>query len=189
MGPLPPGFPFRPCLLALVILFSALSPRSHGAEAEAKAEPCGLPGALRTAVQERFGSSRILNLSDLYEDERVAFKAQHKRACPGLTTGRFFTATERPATAFVLLGVGPQKDMRLVVARPALSSWTFVELDRMDAGGTAVVSTGRPGSSTEVSGQRVRASDTDIVLWTALETWQRAYTWNGRTFEKQETVQ
>lgn len=176
-----PGLRLRPRLLALVILFSVLSPRSHGAGAKAEAESCGLPGALRAAVQERFGSSRILNLSDLYEEERAAFKAQHKGACPGMTTGRFFTATERPATAFVLLGVGPQKDMRLVVARPALSSWTFVEIDRMDAGGTAVVSTG--GSAGAKDGH------TDRVLWTALETWQRAYTWNGRTFEKQETVQ
>ncbi len=173
--------------IAIATLMGALPLVSDGVQGTAKADSCALPSGLRAAAQERFGSSRVLNLSDIYEDERAIFKEDHQGACPGMTTGRFFGAGERPATALVLLGVGPQKDIRLVVARPALSSWTFVELDRMDQGGTAVVSTGRPVDLMALPDGKARTSDNDVLLLTAIETWQRAYVWNGRTFEKVQT--
>jgi hypothetical protein len=174
-------------LIATATLIGALPLVSQGAQGNAKADSCALPTALRAALQERFGSSRVLTLSDLYEDERATFNRDHKGACPGTTAGRFFGVGERPATAIVLLGVGPKQDMRLVVARPALSSWTFVELERMDPGGTAVVSTGRPGDLKAPSGAKARTRDNDVLLLTAIETWQRAYVWNGRTFETVQT--
>lgn len=168
------------------MLLSIAPASGVGAQEPIGADACALPPALRAAVQEAFGSSRILTPNDLYEDERAIFRREYKGACPGLTTGQFFGRQERPATAMVLMGVGPKKDMRLVAARPALSSWTFVELDQMDAGGTPVVSTARPGALSSLPETMARRNDRDVVLLTALETWQRGYLWNGRSFEKTE---
>lgn len=135
---------------------------------------CALPEALRDALQERFGSSRVLKAPDLYEDERALFRAEHPQGCPGVVTGRFFGASERPAYALVLLEVEPKRNLRLVIARPALKSWILFEADELDAGATPVVGRSKAG------GDRSR----DAVTLTSYETWRRLYLWNGRTFEK-----
>ena len=124
-------------ITALLILTLAVS--AQETEAPANAGSCTLAPSLREALKQRFGSSRILNASDLYEDERGLFGAQHRGACPGMTTGRFFGPKERPALALVLLGVGPKNNGRLVAARPAMNTWTFFELGELDQGSTAVV--------------------------------------------------
>lgn len=175
----------RARLIAAVFLATTLC--LSFASAAQPADVCAPPASLRVALQERFGSSRVLTLGDLYPDERVRFQTEHKGACPGLTTGQFFTAEERLATAVVILGVGEAKDIRLVVARPALSAWILTELDRMDRGGTAVVSTGRSGTAADDSDGIAAGKGRDVVLLTAIETWTRAYVWSGRLFEKHQT--
>jgi len=167
-----------PILLSLLAASVLLCSRPVGAQEEA----CALPAPLRAALQERFGTSRVLTLSDLYDDEKAVFRREYKGACPGAASGAFFGAGERPATALVLLGVGPKKDIRLVVARPALATYILVEVDRLDAGATAVVSAKRRAAIPELPAGTGR--EMDAVLLTALETWQRAYLWNGRAFDK-----
>jgi hypothetical protein len=138
-------------------------------------------------LQRRFGSSRILKNSDLFEDERGLFNAEHRGACPGMVKGRFFGAKERPALALVLLDVDPGRSVRLVVARPAVSTWTFLEIEELAQGSTAVVSA-RGLARPPVSGSaRPKPATSDSVVLTGYETWQRLYSWNGRTFEKAQS--
>jgi len=151
---------------------------------EPKTESCVLAPALREALQRRFGTSRVLEASDLYEDERDLFRKEHQGACPGMARGQFFGPRERPALALVLLGVEPRRNVRLVVARPALSTWTLVEVDEMDAGTTAVVSKDKPATYTDPRSKATRQSAGDVVVLTGYETWRRVYVWNGRTFER-----
>ena len=133
-------------MTTLPFLILALAFSAQTAEPPAKGDSCALAPGLREALQQRFGSSRILKASDLYEDERQLFHAEHRGACPGLTSGRFFGPRERPATALVLLDVEPKKNVRLVVARPAMASWTFFEVEELEQGSTAAVSTKGPGT-------------------------------------------
>src|SRR5688572_33313166 len=114
-----------------------------------KGDACAIPAALRDALQARFGTSRVLKATDLFEDERALFQKEHKGACPGISHGRFFGAKERPAMALVLLGVEPKKNLRLVVARPAMATWTFFEADELDQGSTPIAGRGGPGTSTD----------------------------------------
>jgi hypothetical protein len=154
---------------------------------EPRTESCVLAPGLRAALQERFGTTRVLKASDLYEDERALFKADHPGACPGIAIGHFFGAKERPAVAIVLLDVEPKKNIRLVVARPALSRWTLVEVDELDAGTTAVVSKDKPGTYIDPHSATTKQSANDVVALLSYETWRRVYVWNGRTFEKLQT--
>lgn len=151
--------------LAFTLAFSAAQ------DVAARTEPCALPGALREALQSRFGSSRILTAADLYEDERALFRADHPGACPGVRAGKFFGAKERPALAVLVMGVGPKKDVRLIVARPAMATWILFEVDELREGSTAVVGT-ESGRTTP-----------DTLTLSAYEAWKRAYRWNGRVFE------
>lgn len=173
--------------LPSLVLGLALSARSEAIER--KSDSCTLAPGLREALQQRFGTSRVLKTGDLYDDERGLFRAEHPGGCPGLATGRFFGPKERPAIALVLLGVEPKKNIRLVVARPALATWTLVELDEMDAGSTAVVSKDKPGTYTDPQSTTTRQSPNEVVALTSYETWRRVYVWNGRTFEKLQTSQ
>ncbi len=144
---------------------------STAQDVPSRSEPCALPAALREALQSRFGSSRVLSAADLYEDERALFRADHPGACPGVRAGKFFGASERPALAVILLGVGPKKDVRLIVARPAMATWILFEVDELREGSTAVVGT-ESGRTTP-----------DTLTLSAYEAWKRAYRWNGRAFE------
>lgn len=170
---------------SLVALALALS--LQASEAASKGDACSLPKALSEAVQQRFGSSRVLKPSDLFEDERGLFQKEHRGACPGIARGLFFGPGQRPAVALVLLDVVPKKNLRLVVARPALASWTFVELDEMDQGSTAVVGSKGPGTYTDRHEASTRKSAHDVVTLTGYEAWQRVYIWNGRKFERLQT--
>jgi len=144
---------------------------------------------LRRALSDRFGSARVLQSSDLYDDERALFKAEHPGGCPGVATGKFFGASERPAYAVVLRDVEPKKNLRLVVARPALTSWVLFEVDELDAGSTVVV--GRARTAVETGNEPLPERDTrrEAVTLTSYETWRRIYTWTGRAFEKRAPSQ
>ena len=171
--------------LSLVAFSLALVLQS--AEAPPAADGCALPKGLGEALQQRFGSSRVLKTADLFEDERALFRKQHPGGCPGVARGQFFGAGQRPAIAVVLMDVGPRKSLRLVVARPALNSWTFVEIDEMDAGATAVVGLKGPGNYTDRPTSTARNSAHDVVTLTGYESWERVYVWNGRKFERLQT--
>ncbi len=169
--------------MTLPSLILALALSAQAAEPPAKGDSCALAPGLREALQQRFGSSRILKASDLYEDERQLFNAEHRGACPGLTNGRFFGPKERPAIALVLLDVEPKKNVRLVVARPAMASWTFFEVEELEPGSTAAVSTKGPGTYPNPRAATPRRSTNDVVVLTGYESWQRVFIWSGRTFE------
>ena len=145
-------------------------------DVSSRSEPCALPASLRAALQSRFGSSRVLGAADLYEDERALFRADHPGACPGIKAGRFFGAAERPAVAVILLGVGPSKGGRLIVARPAMTTWILTEVDELREGSTAVV-----GSESGIKQGDKTAPD--VLVLRAYEAWKRSYLWNGRAFE------
>lgn len=174
--------------LSAVALALALSLQA-GEAAPAAADACALPSGLRDALQERFGSARVLKPADLYEDERALFRKEHPGGCPGIARGQFFGSGQRPAIALILLEVEPRKNIRLVVARPALSTWTFVEVDEMDPGSTAVAGRKGPGAYTDLPTAKARTTNNDVVTLTGYESWQRVYIWNGRAFDRLQVVQ
>ncbi len=161
----------------------ALALAGQAAETEVRTAPCALAAGLREGLQQRFGSSRVLSFADLYDDERALFRAEHPGACPGLVSGRFFGLKERPAIALVLLDVGPKKEVRLVVARPALSTWTFHEIESLAQGSTPVVLKAVPGRPAELDEARAALGGQDVVVLSGYESWFRGYRWNGRAFE------
>jgi len=168
--------------ISLVALTLALSIQT--ADVPAKGDVCSLPTPLRDALQQRFGSSRVLKIADLFEDERPLFQKEHPGACPGIARGQFFGPGQRPAIAIVLLDIEPKKNIRLVIARPALSTWTFVEADELDAGTTAVVSRATPEAGSVPKAKTDGKAVNEGVVLTSYETWKRLYSWNGRAFEK-----
>lgn len=175
--------------MAISFVTLALALSLQAADTAPKGDACSLPRALSDAVQQRFGSSRVLKAADLFEDERGLFQKEHPGGCPGIARGQFFGAGQRPAIALVLLEVEPRKNVRLVVARPALSTWTFVEVDEMDSGSTAVVGRKGPGAYRDLPSGAAKSTTNDVVTLTGYESWQRAYIWNGRTFDRLLVVQ
>ena len=170
--------------MALSLFALALGLSIQAAEPPAKGDACALPSGLREAVQQRFGSARVLRSADLFEDERGLFQKEHPGACPGLAHGQFFGPGQRPAIALILLDVEPKKNVRLVVARPALAIWTLVEVDEFDAGTTAVVGKSKPGPKASAGTTAAKPASTDSVSLTSYETWRRLYVWNGRRFDR-----
>jgi len=172
-----------------LLLALALALSLQDADPAPKGDACFLPKALSDELQQRFGSSRVLKPADLFEDERGLFQTEHPGGCPGIARGQFFGSGQRPAIAIILLEVEPKKNLRLVVARPALSAWTFVEVDEMDQGSTAVAGRKGPGAYTDLPTAKARTTNNDVVTLTGYGSWQRVYIWNGRTFDRLQVAQ
>lgn len=167
---------FAAVLFALALAGQAVGP-------DARSSACAPTASLRDGLQARFGSSRVLSFADLYEDERALFRTDHPGACPGLVSGRFFGPRERPAFALVLLDVGPKKEVRLVVARPAMSTWTFHEVEALAQGSTPVILKSLPGKGPESVETNAARAGQDVVVISGYEAWSRGYVWNGRAFQ------
>lgn len=149
---------------------------------------CALEPSLQEALLSKFGSSTVLTTADLFEDERKLFIEDHKAACPGLAKGQFFGAKQRPAIALIVTNVGPKGESVLVMARPALKTWIFLEVERMEKGSTAVVWKDDPGSYDDGHGGPKKIAPNDVVVLTGYEAWQRVYMWTGSKFEFVQTA-
>ena len=103
--------------MALSFVALALALSLQAGDTPPKGAACFLPKALGDALQQRFGSSRVLKPADLFEDERGLFQKEHPGGCPGIARGQFVGPGQRPAIALILLDVEPRKNIRLVVAR------------------------------------------------------------------------
>ena len=146
---------------------------------------CVLEPKFRAELEKRFGSSRVLTKADLYEDEREMYAKDHGSACPGTARGKFFGATERPAIALLLMGVGANAQVKLVVARPATTSWVFFEVEDLEKGSTAVL--WKEGPGVYDGHNRKLSTKNDVIALTGYESWQRLFIWTGTKFEFVQT--
>ena len=148
---------------------------------------CVLEPKLRAAIEKRFGTSRVLSKADLYEDERELYTKDHGSACPGIARGQFFGAKERPAIAILLVDAGATAAVKLIVARPATTSWVFFEVEELEKGSTAVLWKERPGAYEDRSSDRKLSTKNDVIALTGYESWQRLVIWTGAKFEFLQT--
>ena len=173
----------------------ALSLAAHSAQgpspspAAASGGACALDAKLRAELEKRYGTSRVLSQADLYEDERALYRKDHGPACPGIARGKFFSADERPATALLLMDVGPKAGVKLVVARPATTTWVFFEVEDLEKGSTAVIWKEGPGTydGTPYDDKKL-TSKNDVIALTGYESWQRVFIWTGTKFEYVQTT-
>jgi hypothetical protein len=139
---------------------------------------CDLPKGLETAIGATYPGTKVINLSDLGEDDRKYFLEEHEGNCPGLIPVDFY-GDGQPTFALAL--ATPTKfgfDTKLVVAHRVGAIWKTVLLDK--TGGPApVIWSEKAGEYEGVYGAKMR-SNRPVILFVGYESWAVMYAWGGR---------
>src|SRR5438309_11309029 len=107
----------HPRLLVATIVACCLLNFPRPGFAAPQNDACNLPQDLQREISRKYPGSKIVSLSDLYEDDSKLFQKEHGNDCPGLAKVDFY-GDKKPTLALSLItGDGAKQKAELVVAR------------------------------------------------------------------------
>jgi len=145
-------------------------------------DDCSFPSGLQGEITKRFPERKLLRLTDLSTHDRNLFQKEHGNRCPGFVKVDFY-GDGKPTFALVLISMEtPKKTAELVVAQQIASGWDIHLLEKTD--GAPVVWSQRPGTYTDVYGQKTIHSANRVIVFCGYESWAILYAWTGKTVDK-----
>ncbi len=167
-------------LAIAVLASSAFRPKPLAAHTS---EVCVLPEDLQREVAAKYPTAKLIELSDLVEDDRKFFQSDHDNSCPGVVKVDFY-GDGKPTFALVLIPRGGASEPnRLVVAHRDDRQWVVTPLDK---GGTdvAVVWSLPPGEYHDVYGDKTIRSTKPVIVFCKYEAWAILYAWTAKGVHK-----
>ncbi len=145
-------------------------------------DACDLPKDLQREIASKYPGKTVVTMSDLQEDDKGFFQADHDNSCPGLVKVDFY-GDGRPTLALVLIPKGgTNQKSELVVAHEVDASWKIALLA---TGGPTVpvVWSLPPGKYTDVYGKKTIRATRPVIVFFEYEAWGILYAWtnNGVT--------
>lgn len=153
------------------------------APAAATTAECEPPQGLRREIATKYPGKKVVTLSDLQEDDKGFFQADHGNTCPGLINVDFY-GDGKPTQALVLIpNGGTNQNAQLVVAHQVEGGWKVALLAR---GGPTVpvVWSLPPGSYADVYGKRTIRATRPVIVFFNYESWGLLYAWTGKAVRK-----
>jgi hypothetical protein len=169
-------------LIALAVLvFGRLNPATASPQTSAA---CVLPGDLQREVAAKYPTAKLIELSDLEEDDRKFFQSDHGNSCPGVVKLDFY-GDGKPTFALVLIPRGgTNAPTKLVVAHED-GKWLITPLD---TGGpipnAPVVWSQPPGEYHDVYGDKNIRATKPVIVFCKYEAWAILYAWTGKRVSK-----
>jgi hypothetical protein len=118
---------FEFSLIAALTICFTLIPHAFAAS---DVRPCNLPQDLELVIGRTYRGATVVTSSDLNDDDRKFFEADHHEACPGLIKIDFY-GDGQPTLAIVLLipgGRGKKEQSELIVAHRVRNGWNLTDL-------------------------------------------------------------
>jgi hypothetical protein len=146
-------------------------------------EACDLPKDLQHEVASKYPGKKVVNLTDLQDDDRGFFQKDHNSGCPGLVKVDFY-GDGKPTLALVLIGNGEGKDSSvLVVAHQVEAAWN---ISTLATGGPTVpvVWSLPPGEYQDVHGNKTLRATRHVIVFTKYESWGILYAWTNKRVAK-----
>jgi hypothetical protein len=163
------------CILTLVDV-AAAGP-SHDSS-------CDFPEGLQKELAAKYPGARLVGLSDLDDDDKKFFQADHDNACPGLVKVDFY-GDGKPTLALVLISSGGTEHTELIVAHDVGDRWTTTFLG---TGGPSpfapVVWSQPPGEYQDVYGKKKIRATKPVIVFCKYESWTILYAWTGSKVDK-----
>jgi hypothetical protein len=140
-------------------------------------DACELPKDLQREIASKYPGKTVVTMSDLQEDDKGFFQADHGNGCPGLVKVDFY-GDGRPTLALVLIPKGGTNQKSELVAHEVDASWKFALLA---TGGPTVpvVWSLPPGKYTNVYGNRTIQATRPVIVFFAYEAWGILYAWTN----------
>ena len=147
-------------------------------------DACNIPADLRREISATYRGSKLVNLSDLEEDDRGFFQKDHGNDCPGLVKVDFY-GDGKPTLALVLMtGNGANRDTELVIAHKPGEQWKTVRLDTGGGANPPVVWRQKPGTYKDIENGKVIRATRSVIVFCGYESWAIVYSWTGKGVEK-----
>jgi len=146
-------------------------------------ESCNLPPDLQREISIMYPGSKLVRLSDLYEDDRKLFQKEHGNDCPGLVEVNFY-GDKKPAVALVLsTGEGTSQKAELLVARKLGENWKITLMDTAPSS-MPVVWREKPGTYKDIETGKVLRATRPVIVFCGYNSWAIVYAWRGKTVDK-----
>jgi hypothetical protein len=170
-------------LIAIAVLVS--SAFAQATAAPQTSEACVLPQDLQRKVAGKYPTAKLIELSDLEEDDRKFFRSDHDNSCPGLVNVDFY-GDGKPTLALVLIPrSGVKESTKLVVAHQDDGKWLITPLDTGGPSPTAaVVWSLPPGEYRDVYGDKTIQATRPVIVFCKYESWAILYAWTGKGASK-----
>ena len=146
---------------------------------------CSLPEDLQSEVTKKYPGGKVVSASDLQDDDRKFFEADHENSCPGLVRVDFY-GDGKPTVAFVLIPRRTSKEhTELIVARHDGERWKMI---RLGTGGPSpnapVVWSQPPGEYRDVYGNKTIRATRPVIVFCKYESWSILYAWTDKHVSK-----
>lgn len=144
---------------------------------------CDLPQDLQLEITGKYPGKKVVTLSDLQDDDRGFFRADHNNSCPGLVKVDFY-GDGKPTLAVVLIPKGGGKEnAELVVAHQVKTTW---KITLLATGGPTVpvVWSLPPGEYRDVYGKKTIRAASPVIVFTKYEAWGILYAWTNNRLAK-----
>jgi hypothetical protein len=148
-------------------------------------EACVLPQDLQREVVGKYPTAKIIEVSDLEEDDRKFFQSDHDNSCPGVAKVDFY-GDGKPTLALVLIPrSGTKEPTKLVVAHHDDGKWLITPLDTGGPSPIAPVVWSLPfGEYRDVYGDKTIRATKPVIVFCKYEAWAILYAWTGKGVSK-----
>ena len=171
--------------LFIAIAVLACSTFARAASAARTSESCVLPQDLQREVAGKYPTAKLIELSDLEEDDRKFFQSDHDDSCPGVVKVDFYGDGKLTLALVLIPRSGDKEPTKLVVAHQDGGKWVITPLD---TGGPSpyspVVWSLPPGEYRDVYGDKTIRATKPVIVFCKYEAWAILYAWTGKGVSK-----
>ena len=173
----------HPRLLVATIVACCLLNFPRPGFAAPQNDACNLPQDLQREISRKYPGSKIVSLSDLYEDDSKLFQTDHGKDCPGLVKVDFYGDKKETLALVLTTWEGANQKAELIVARRFGESWKTTLLDTAPAS-VPVVWREKPGHYTDIESGKVIQAAHPTIVFCGYNSWAIVYAWTGKGVDK-----
>lgn len=146
-------------------------------------DACNLPQGLQREIASKYPGAKLVDLSDLGDDDKHFFRGDHRDACPGKANVDFY-GDGKPTLALVLIAEnGRMKNAKLIVARQVGTKWSTKLLDTADSS-VPVVWSQSPGEYQDIERDKQIRARNPVIVFCQYGAWAVLYAWTNNRVEK-----
>lgn len=146
-------------------------------------DPCSVPQDLQREISSKYSGSKLITISDLYDNDRKLFQKEHGDECPGLVSVDFYGDKKQTVALVLTSGEGLNQKAELVLAHRVGAGWETTVLDTAGSS-IPVVWRQKPGTYKDIENGKIIRATRPVIVFCGYYSWAIVYAWTGKGVEK-----